>query len=213
MTGDDDDEALVARADGGDPSALAELFERHRRRLRHMVQLRLDPRLRGRVDASDVLQEAYLDLVRQFPAYREKADLPPFLWLRLLTGRRLLRVHRRHLGAAIRDAGREVSIHGGAAPGADSGSLAEHLVGRLTTASRAFDREERRRLLQRALDSLDPLDREVLALRHFEGLTNGEAAAVLGLSKTAACNRYVRALARLQEATRDVPGLLDEPAG
>jgi RNA polymerase sigma-70 factor (ECF subfamily) len=204
-----DTDALLRRAAGGDQAALAELFSRCRRRLRQMVRLRLDRRLQGRVDPSDVLQDAYLDLTQQLPAYLAKPDMPFFLWLRLLTGQRLLRLHRQHLGAQMRDAGREVSLYRGALPQASSASLAAQLLGRFTTASQAAVRAERQLLLQEALNALDPLDREVIALRHFEELTNQEAAAVLGLSKSAASNRYVRALTRLQAALEGIPGFLD----
>src|SRR5262245_20300179 len=101
---DDDTRRLLARAAGGDEPALAELFQRHRKRLRQMVGLRLDRRLAGRVDPSDVLQDAYLDVVQQFPTYPGPPAMPFFLWLRLIAGQRLLRVHRQHLGAAMRDA-------------------------------------------------------------------------------------------------------------
>jgi RNA polymerase sigma-70 factor (ECF subfamily) len=111
----------------------------------------------------------------------------------------------------MRDAGREVSIHRGATPQASSDSLAAQLMGRLTTASRAVARAEQRQRLQQVLEGMDPLDREIIALRHFEELTNGEAAQVLGLSKAAASNRYVRALARLQTILEGVPGLIDPP--
>jgi RNA polymerase sigma-70 factor (ECF subfamily) len=202
---------LLRRAGGGDEGALAELFGRYRKRLRQMVRIRLDHRLQGRVDPSDVLQEAYLDLAQQLPGYLTKTNMPFFLWLRLLTGQRLMRVHHQHLGAAMRDAGREVSIHRGSTPEASSVSLAAQLLGRLTTASQAAARTERQLMLQEAINAMDPLDREIIALRHFEELTNGEAAEVLGLSKAAASNRYVRAMARLQAVLERVPGLIDRP--
>jgi RNA polymerase sigma-70 factor (ECF subfamily) len=139
--------------------------------------------------------------------------MPPFLWLRLVTGQRLQQVHRLHLGAAMRDAGREVSLYRGALPQASSVSLAAQLLGRLTSASQAVFRAERQLQLQAALDAIDPMDRERLALRHFEELTNGEAAVVLGLSKTAASNRYFRALGRLRTVLEAIPGFLDRPGG
>jgi RNA polymerase sigma-70 factor (ECF subfamily) len=200
---------LLRRAAAGESAALAELFSRYRGRLRQMVRLRLDRRLQGRVDPSDVLQEAYIDLTQQLPAYLARPDMPFFLWLRLLTGQRLMRLHRQHLGAAMRDAGREVSLYRGALPQASSTSLAAQLLGRFTSASEAAVRAERQLLLQEALNALDPLDREIIALRHFEELTNQEAATVLGLSKSAASNRYVRALTRLQTTLEGVPGFLD----
>jgi RNA polymerase sigma-70 factor (ECF subfamily) len=207
--GETDD--LLHRAAGGDERAAAELFDRYRKRLRQMIRLRLDRRLQGRVDPSDVLQDAYLDLTQQLPAYLAKPEMPFFLWLRLLTGQRLMRVHRHHLGAAMRDAGREVSIYKGAMPQASSLSLAAQLLGRFTSASQAAVRAERQIQLQAALNGMDAIDREIIALRHFEELTNGEAAQVLGLSKTAANNRYVRAMIRLQAILERIPGFLDRP--
>src|SRR5215831_7773168 len=112
----DESDELLLRAAAGDTVALAALFARHRERLRRMVRLRLDRRLQGRIDPSDVLQEAYLDLAKRAPDYFAKPDIPFFLWLRLLTGQRLLEIHRRHLGTQLRDAGQEVSLHRGALP-------------------------------------------------------------------------------------------------
>jgi RNA polymerase sigma-70 factor (ECF subfamily) len=206
----DDSEELLSRATAGDEAALAALWERHRARLRLMVRLRLDRRLQGRVDPSDVLQDAYLDLAARLPDYARERPLPTYLWLRLVAGQRLAMVHRQHLGAAMRDAGREVSLYRGALPQASSASLAAQLLGRFTTASQAAVRAERQVQLQAILNGLDELDREILALRHFEGLSNGEAAQVLGLSKTAANNRYVRALGRLRDLLGRVPGFLDQ---
>jgi RNA polymerase sigma-70 factor, ECF subfamily len=203
------DDDLVRAAAGGDGRALAELFGRYRQRLRQMVRLRLDRRLQGRVDPSDVLQEAYLDAAEQLPHYLKTPDMGPFLWLRLVTGQRLARVHRQHLGAAMRDAGREVSLHRGAMPHASTAALAAQLLGRITSASRAVARAEVQLQLQQALNGMDPIDREIIALRHFEELTNGEAARALDLSAQAASKRYVRALKRLQGILEAIPGLVD----
>jgi RNA polymerase sigma-70 factor, ECF subfamily len=208
----DDIPALVERALVGDEAALGELFQRHRPRLRQMVRLRLDRRLLGRVDPSDVLQEAYLDLARELRNYEGQPKLPFFLWLRLVTGQRLLRIHREHLGTSMRDAGREVSLYRGALPEASSQSLAAQLLGKMTSASQAVVRAEMQMKLQEVLNGLEPLDREIIALRHFEELSNQEAALVLGLSKSAASNRYVRALARLQKVLEAIPGFLDGSA-
>jgi RNA polymerase sigma-70 factor (ECF subfamily) len=199
---------LLRRAGVGDPNALAELFARHRDQLRRMVRLRLDRRLRGRVDPSDVLQEAQLEIVRRGAGYAADPRLPPFLWLRLITGQRLLALHRTHLGAQMRSAGQEIALHHGPMPQATSVSLAEMLLGRLTSPTQAAQKAEVRVLLQEALNGMDAMDREVLTLRHFEELTNAEVAQVLGLSKTAASNRYIRALERLREILASVPGLL-----
>jgi RNA polymerase sigma-70 factor (ECF subfamily) len=132
--------------------------------------------------------------------------MPFYLWLRFLTGQRLVQAHRTHLGAQMRDAGQEVSLYRGALPQASSVSLAAQLIGRLTAPSAAAMRVELQVKLQEALNGMDPLDREVLTLRHFEELTNQETAAVLGLEKAAASNRYVRALRRLKDVLANIPG-------
>ena len=198
---------LLRRAQAGDQQALAELFSHYRDRLRQMVCLRLDRRLQGRIDPSDVLQEAYLDLAKRLPEYAQKPTMPFFLWLRFLTGQKLIDLHRHHLGAKMRDAGQEVSLYRGALPQASSVSLANQLLGRLTSASRAAIRAETQLRVQEALNGMEPLDREVLTLRHFEMLSNEETAQVLGISKSAASNRYIRALKRLKEIMTGLPGL------
>jgi RNA polymerase sigma-70 factor (ECF subfamily) len=197
---------LLHRAASGDQNALAEAFGRFRGRLKRMVQLRLDRRLQGRIDPSDVLQEAYLDLARRAADFLAHPALPFFLWLRLLTGQRLLAIHRQHLGAKMRDVGQEIALRHGAMPQATSASLAAQLLGRLSTPSQAAVRAEMQIRLQEALNSMDPIDREVLVLRHFEELTNNETAEILGLQKAAASNRYVRALKRLRSILRSMPG-------
>src|SRR6516162_7670233 len=184
---------LLRRAKAGDAAALGALFAHYRDRLRQMVRLRIDRRLAGRLDASDVLQEAYLDVARRFPEYAAAPDVPFYVWLRALTGQRLIDLHRRHLGAKMRDAGQEVSLYRGALPQASSVSLAQHLLGRLTSPTQAAVRAELQLRVQEALNSLDPIDREVLTLRHFEMLTTEETAQVLGIKRSAAANRYVRA--------------------
>ena len=201
-TGDFDD--LLGQAKAGDEQARAALFNRYREQLRRMVHLRLDRRLQGRLDASDVLQEAYLDFARRFPQYDE-GRIPFYLWLRQLTGQKLIDLHRHHLGAKMRDAGQEVSLYRGALPQASSVSLAAQLLGKLTSASRAAIRAETQIRVQEALNSMDALDREVLTLRHFEMLTNEETAQVLGIKKSAASNRYIRAMKRLKELLAGMP--------
>jgi RNA polymerase sigma-70 factor (ECF subfamily) len=191
-----------------DAQDLVELFDRNRDRLRRMVQVRLDRRLQGRVDSSDVLQEAQLDVLRRAGEYVANPTMPPFLWLRYLTAQRLMVLHRHHLDTRARDAAQEVSLYRGALPEATSVSLAAMLLGRLTSPTRAAHRAEMKIRLQEALNGMDPIDREVLTLRHFEELSNSETAEVLNLSKSAACNRYLRALKRLREILSSMPGFL-----
>jgi RNA polymerase sigma-70 factor (ECF subfamily) len=197
---------LLEAARKGDENALAVLVERHRERLERMVQLRMDRRLQGRVDPADVVQDAYLAVRGKFVQYKTDERLPFFLWLRLEVGQKLVDLHRFHLGAQMRDAGQEVSLHRGALPQVTSVSLAEHLLGKLTTASRAAMRTELKIRVQEALNIMDPNDREVLVLRHFEELSNAEAAQVLGIKPSATVNRYVRALKRLKMVFEGMPG-------
>ena len=204
-----DPSGISASDEGNDERAVVALFEQHRARLRRMVRLRLDRRLQGRVDPSDVLQEAHLEVARRAKEYLADPAMPAFLWLRWITGERLLDAHRRHLGAAMRNADLEVSLHRGALPQATSVSLAELLLGRLTSPTRAARRAEMQLRLQDVLNTMDPIDREVLTLRHFEELSNSEVAEVLGLTKSAASNRYMRALMRLKETLAGMPGFLD----
>ena len=197
---------IEGRFRAGDPAAAGELFAASRDRLKRMVRLRLDRRLQARLDASDVLQEAFLDVQKKAAEFAAKPDMPAYLWLRLIVAERLLILHRHHLGTRMRDAGQEVSLHRGGLPTASTHSLANLLLGRITSPTQAAIRAERQIRLQEALNSMDAIDRDMLALRHFEELSNSEAAAVLGLTKTAASNRYIRALKRLKEILASLPG-------
>ena len=193
--GDDAREGVDVSLEG-----LGDLFETLRPRLRRMVQFRLDPRLRGRVDPSDVLQEALVDAVARLGDFPRDGSMPLRLWVRLLTGQRLIEIHRRHLGAAMRDAGREATAHGQPFPEASSIAMANALVGREPSPSGLAIQRERARALAEALDRMKAMDREVLVLRHFEQATNNEVAEILGLTKAGASLRYLRAAKRLKES-------------
>ncbi len=181
----------LAGGGAGDQQSLGHDFMEHWDRLHRLVRMRLDRRLRGRVNPSDVLQEAYIEVVRSMPGYLSNPKVPFFAWLRHITIVKLMALHRKHLGTHIRDAGRDVHL-GGVRPQTSSVALAARLLGRLTSPSKAAARVELQLRVQDALDSLEPLDREVLLLRHFKQLSNAETARVLGLSVAAASNRYVR---------------------
>ena len=200
---------LFERLRAGDRGALAELFQRHRDRLRRMVELRMDARLQGRIDASDVLQDGFLDLAKRVESYLSDPRLPVFLWLRLVVSDRLAMIHRHHLGTAMRDAGREVSLYRDPLPQASSAALASMLLGRLTSPSNAAIRAEQILQVQEAINSLEPLDREVVALRHFEQLTRAETAVVLGITEEAGAKRYIRALKKLKTILAAMPGGLE----
>jgi RNA polymerase sigma-70 factor (ECF subfamily) len=200
---------LLERARTGETDALTEVFARYRDRLRRMVELRLDRRLQARLDASDVIQDAYLEVAQRLDEYLREPKLPLFLWLRLVVGERLVTLHRQHLGTHMRDAGLEVSLYRGALPTASSAALAAQLLGKHTSPTQAAVRAERLLRIQEALNSLDPIDREVLSLRHFEQLSRAESAQVLGIEEAAASKRYIRALKRLKQILADMPGGLE----
>ena len=183
---------LLASAADGDQAALDQLFSMYQERLRRMLRLRMNRRLQGRLDESDVLQEAMLEVAKRLPAYLAEPRAPFFLWIRHLTGLKLIELHRHHLGTQARDAHREVSIYRGALPSANSESLAAQLLGRLTSPSQAAVKAERRLMLQEALNSMDTVDREILALRHFEQLSNAETAQILELTPSGAAARHMR---------------------
>jgi RNA polymerase sigma-70 factor (ECF subfamily) len=192
-------ENLIQRAAAGDEDALSRLLQRYRARLKRMVRLRMNRKLYGRVDDSDVLQDAFLEISKHLKDYLKDPPMPFYLWLRHITGEKLITVHRQHLGAKMRDAGRDVSLFSGALPPASTASLAAQLLGRLTSPSQAAIKAELRLKLQEALNNLNDIDREVLVLRHFEQLSNSEAAQVLKIQESASSKRYLRALERLQQ--------------
>ena len=194
-----EESSLLQRLREGDQQALADLFARERGRLERIVRFRLDPRLFGRVDVDDVLQETYLETLQRLPHYFRDPQVSFFVWLRSVTRQTLIDIHRRHLRAQARDVDREVSVESWRFPLATSASLASFLAADITSPSQAAMRDERAQQLQRALEELDEIDREVLALRHFEDLSNQEVAETLGISQKAASMRYVRALERLKE--------------
>jgi RNA polymerase sigma-70 factor, ECF subfamily len=209
LADDDRTSELLRRAAGGDGEGWGRLLERYRGPLKRMVRLRMDQRLHGRIDPSDVIQEAYVEASQRLAEYLRDPKVPFFLWLRFLAGQKLLTLHRHHLGRRMRDAGREVSICRGHVPEATSASLAAQLMGHSTRVSEAVIRAELKLRLQEAINSLEPLDREVLTLRHFEQLSRAEAARELGIEESACGKRYLRALKRLKDVLAQLPGGLE----
>ena len=160
-----------------------------------MVQLRMDRRLSGRVDASDVVQEAFIEAAGRYDEFtRQDDDVGSFVWLRFLTTQKLAQFHRRHLGAQARDVRREVVLGRQRYPDASSLAIAQYLVGDQTSPSQAAVREERLTRMMAALSEMSNTDREIIALRHFEQLSNREAAETLSISEDTSYRRYIRAL-------------------
>lgn len=214
--GDNEKEAAPARTKElenrvihGDRQALAELFSQYRPRLWRMVNFRLHPKLYGRVDADDVLQDAWIMAVDRIGYFLRDASHSSFIWFRMIVNQTLVEVHRRHLGAEKRNAARDVPVFGGWASDSTSSSLAFHLCGHLTSPSSAVNRAELANQLDTILQGMNEVDREVLALRHFEELSNSETARVLNMSEQAASGRYIRALGRLKKILEVLPGFLD----
>ncbi len=200
MSDSDETILLLNKANTGDQSAIGELLIKHRARLLRVVNFRMDRRLKTRIDAHDVIQEACLDATQRFSKYLEERTMPFFVWLRFLTLQKLMELHRHHFGVQARDAGREVSINRAPAAQPTSAILAAQLLGKRTSPSQAAMRVELQAEVEQAINDMDHIDREVLALRHFEQLTNLEVADVLEITESAASNRYIRAARRLRKA-------------
>ena len=192
---------LIEKAMAGERDALAELFSRYKSQLRRMIAFRLDQNLKGRVDPSDILQEAYFDLAKRLPEF-EKKGMSFFVWLRLVTKERLLRTHREHLEAQKRDARREVPFQANS-----SVCLAAHLIGRYSSVAGNAIKAEQSVRLSAILEQMSEDDREIIAMRIFEGLTNGETSEVLGLTKQTVSKRFIRAIGRLKEELNEIPGM------
>ncbi|MEO1530021.1 MAG: sigma-70 family RNA polymerase sigma factor [Planctomycetota bacterium] len=197
---------LTIRLRGGETEALGELFSLCQERLRRLVHFRLDPRLVRRVDVDDVLQDAYLDAETRLPHFATTDDgASPYVWLRMVTVQTLQDTHRRHLGTKARDASREQRMPDTSTHQTSLNSMAQLLVGQLTSPSQAVQRAEAVEQINAALEKMNPMDQEILALRNFEELSNTEVAEVLGIENGTASNRYIRALKRLQQVMVQFP--------
>ncbi|GJM26976.1 MAG: hypothetical protein DHS20C16_33910 [Phycisphaerae bacterium] len=199
-------DSCAERVRCGDSSALAEAFDLHRARLRRTVHFRMPEKLRGRIDADDVLQDAYLSAQKRHEHLRGDDETSLFVWLRLIVLQTLTDAHRMHLGSEKRNADREKVIRSSPYSQATTFSLAASLLGRFTSPTLAARKSEMSEQLRSALENMDPIDREVLALRHFEEMSNTEVAAELGIQQKAASIRYVRALGRFKDLLESVPG-------
>lgn len=203
----DESRATLERLASGDDQVLAEVFSQHHDRLRRMVHFRMDRRLAGRVDADDVLQDAFLEASQRVPHYLKNPTTTVFVWLRSVVFQTLVDTHRRHVSTQKRDATRDVSIDRNGFQQSTSTGLAIELMDSVTTPSGAAARAETERELEQAIATMNETDQEILALRHFEELTNAEVAEVLGIAVKAASIRYVRALQRLKEILSSVSGI------
>jgi RNA polymerase sigma-70 factor (ECF subfamily) len=182
---------------GGD-DAVAELVGHYREKLLRMIAIRMDRRIVGKVDANDILQDAFVVATRRIHDYLTRPSVPFFVWLRQITHQALIDVHRQFLGAQKRDVQQEVALHGSGPGDASSSAWEIQLADSLTSPSQCAARRETVAELRAALAQMGEIDREVLVLRHLEELTNNEVAEILNIDKYAASKRYLRALERLR---------------
>lgn len=200
-------EEIIKALESGREEALAEYFSAIQGRLKRIVNFRLDYRLGGRVSESDVIQETYVRAAKRIDSFLEKDDMPFFVWLRLEVAQKLHEIHRHHFGAEKRDVRKELKLGQHNDSGRTSLALAAHIVAQLTSPSRLIERAEQIAILERTLGEMNDLDREVIALRHFEELSNIETAKVLEIEPAAASKRYLRALKRLREIMESAGGV------
>ncbi|MBP7937624.1 MAG: sigma-70 family RNA polymerase sigma factor [Phycisphaerae bacterium] len=196
---------LLGHVREGHPAAMDELFARYRAFLRQVIELRLDPKLRQRLDASDVVQEAQIEASRRMPAYLEDPPIPFRLWLRQIAFDRLIMMRRRHVEAGRRALGRELPL-----PDESSAQLGQRLLARGSAPSQQLARRELGGQVRRAIARLGDDDREILLMRNFEGLSNQEVARVFSIEPGTASKRYGRALLKLRELLLD-EGFTEKP--
>jgi RNA polymerase sigma-70 factor (ECF subfamily) len=197
---------LLADVRQGDSSAINRLLERHRQAVHRMVQLRLDHKIRRRVDVSDVVQDVFVEANRRLREYLQDPKMPFHLWLRHIAQDRIIDAHRRHRGSAKRSVDQERVLFAPAGGDRSSIDLAAQLCdAQLTPAAAATQREMARRV-ESAIASLDDQDAEVIMMRHYEQLSNQEVAVALSLSEPASSMRYLRAIRRLRQLLNDPQG-------
>lgn len=188
-----DVDALLAKAASGEESAFEQLFHRYQHELWRLIELRLDKRLRPRVDTADVIQETYLEALQRFPDYLERRPMPFGVWLKQTARQRIVRTHRDHATTAKRSIQREQPL-----PDNSSAMIAKSFAGEKSTPSEIVSRNEYHQLVQAAIEQLSPVDQELLLMRNVEDLPYREIALLLEIEEAAARKRYGRVLLRLR---------------
>ena len=197
----DETQKLLQLAKDGNPAAFENIFQRHRAKLRRAIALRMDRRVAARVDASDVLQDAYLEAFRRLPKYLEQQPMPFYLWLCWIAREKVLALHRRHLGADKRAVTHEAPL----LPANSSATFVSVVIaGREPSPSQALARAELAERLRLALGQLDYEERDLILWRHFEQLSARDMAQLLQISEAAASKRYIRAVERLRKILVDL---------
>ncbi len=189
---------LIAMADAGSSQSLGLAFEIYRDQLRRAVRLRMNSLVRAREDESDILQDAFIAASNDLARYTREKKVSVYVWLRGHVQQRLLSAHRKHLDRQKRDVRRDVHLHKKPTGLVDSHSIAGQLVGSLTSPSQSVSKGEVRAAVQQILEDLDPLDQEIVAMRHFESLKSSEIATLLNINESTASTRYLRALKKIK---------------
>ncbi len=200
----DKTEQLLDGARQGDADAVNRLMDRHRDAIQRMVRMRLDQKIRRRVDVSDVVQDVLIEANRRLAGYLEDPAMPFHLWLRHITSDRIIDAHRRHRGSAKRSVDREQPL---VVQGNDRSTIqlaAQLCDAEMTPAARATQAEMARHVEQ-AITQLADQDAEIIVMRHYEHLSNQEVALALQLSEQAASMRYLRAVRRLRGLLGETP--------
>lgn len=191
-------QALINGAKAGNAEAAGQLLDRHREALRRMIDMRLDRRIRQRVDASDIVQEVLIEANRRLQNYLEDPVMPFHLWLRQMARDRIIDAHRRHRASSKRTVDREQAMVFPASADRSTLELAAQLCDPELTPAAAATMQELTRRFQAAIETMDDHDREIVLMRHFEQLSNQDVARTLGLTEPAASMRYLRAMRRLR---------------
>jgi RNA polymerase sigma-70 factor (ECF subfamily) len=194
MSQPDEVDALLDQVRSGDQNSVGLLFEQFRPKLRRLVSIRMDGRLKSRLSESDALQEIFIDVSQQIQRYIQNPGVSIYVWMRGIAAQRLQKLHRDHLAAQRRSVTREHHL-----PEQSSLLLGRQMIAGETGPSQKLAQKELRKLVQQTIDSLKEEDREIILLREFEDLPNSEVAELLGLSESAATMRHGRALHRLKE--------------
>lgn len=197
---------LLIRAETGDPQAIDELLRIHRNSILRMVKVRLHPKVRSRVDESDVVQEVLLDAAQRVQEFFTECSMPFSNWLRYIAELKIQQCHRFHLDALKRSAKNEFQFVD--ENDSMSGVMACQIVAAGTEPGGAAERNEMMQQVTQVLDELNPIDREIICMRHFEHMENADVATVLNIDPSASSSRYLRALARLKTGLDKIPGML-----
>jgi RNA polymerase sigma-70 factor, ECF subfamily len=191
-------EHLLERAGAGDRPAFDRLFELHRSSLRRLVSIRIDPRLRPRLDPSDIVQETHMVAYRRFQDYLKRRPMPFRLWLRKTAQQQLCDAQRTHIERRRRSLLREE-----AGLSQSSRMVAQGLLVAHSSPSERLQRREQQRRVANAVSSLSELDREIVIMRNVEGLTFEEISQVLDLQAPTLRQRYGRALLKLRAKLKE----------